>query len=231
MTENKYKILIVDDERPIRRYLSAALGATYHILEAENAAEAITYTATQHPDVLLLDIGLPDEDGIQVCRKIREWSNVPIIIISVREDEEGKIKALDAGADDYITKPFGTGELMARIRVSLRRNQTTVDNESVFEDSALRVDLVARSVTVSDEPVSLTPNEYDILKILIQHAGKVLTHRFILTKVWGDTYADDNHLLQVNISNLRKKIELDPTRPRHITTEPGIGYRFSVNTN
>ena len=226
MTENKARVLIVDDEKPIRKFLSAALGSMYHITEAENCSDAVSMAAIQHPDLILLDMGLPDGSGVDVTSRIREWSQVPILILSVRDDEVGKVSALDAGADDYITKPFGTGELMARIRVALRRTETALSNESIYEDDTLRIDLSLRQVFVQGQSVSLTPNEYDLLKLLLQHQGKVLTHHFILTKVWGDGYAQDNHILQVNISNLRKKIEVDPSRPAHITTDPGIGYRF-----
>lgn len=228
MTENLPRILVVDDERPIRRFLSASLGTHYLVSEAASGMEAIQVAASERPDLVILDLGLPDLDGVEVTRRLREWTQVPIIIVSVREQEADKIAALDAGADDYLTKPFGAGELMARIRVALRRAAQT-ENEPIFSSGNLMVDLTRRLVTVQAQPVTLTPTEYDLLKTLIKHAGKVLTHRQILRIVWGINYENDTHILQVNISNLRRKIEPDPARPAHIVTEPGVGYRLKVN--
>ncbi len=227
MTDNLPRILIVDDERPIRRFLNASLNGKYAINEAANGEEAIRAVTTERPDLVILDLGLPDLDGVEVTRRLREWTQVPIIIVSVREQEADKIAALDAGADDYLTKPFGAGELMARIRVALRRS-IQIENEPVFASGNLRVDLTLRIVTVCDHPVTLTPIEYDLLKTLIKHAGKVLTHRHLLRAVWGNSYESDTHILQVNISNLRRKIEPDPARPAHIITEPGVGYRLKI---
>ncbi len=228
MTENLPRILVVDDERPIRRFLSASLSGKYLISEAANGEEAIRAVTTERPDLVILDLGLPDLDGVEVTRRLREWTQVPIIIVSVREQESDKIAALDAGADDYLTKPFGAGELMARIRVALRRSAQG-EAEPVFASGGLRVDLTLRGVTVDSQPVTLTPTEYDLLKTLIKYAGKVLTHRHLLRSVWGNSYESDTHILQVNISNLRRKIEPDPTRPTHIITEPGVGYRLKIS--
>ncbi len=226
MPEIKPKILITDDERSIRKFLLASLSAAYTIIEAEDGSQAIQLAAAENPDLILLDLGLPDMDGVEVTRRIREWSKTPIIVISVRDDEQGKIDALDAGADDYVTKPFGAGELMARIRVALRRVGTADEPLPLFESGALKVNLTLRQVHNREELVQLTPTEYDLLKLFILHQGKVLTHRHILFTVWGAGYESDIHVLQVNISNLRRKIEPDPSRPTFITTEPGIGYRF-----
>ncbi len=178
------------------------------------------------PDLVILDLGLPDMDGIEVTRRIREWSKIPIIILSVREQEDDKIAALDAGADDYLTKPFGMGELLARIRTVIRR-QTTGNSEPVLTIGGLVVDLANRLVTANGKEVQLTPTEYDILRALVIHAGKVLTNRQLLKQVWGEGY-DDLHILRVNISNLRHKLEPDPSRPTYIHTEPGVGYRLKV---
>jgi two-component system, OmpR family, KDP operon response regulator KdpE len=220
------RVLVVDDERAIRRYLHAALNAQgIEVIEASNGEEALRFVAVNRPDVIILDLGLPDLDGVEVTRRMREWTEIPIIILSVREQESDKITALDAGADDYLTKPFGTGELMARIRASLRRS-THPENEPVIEVNQLKVDLARRLVTVVNEEISLTPIEYDILRLLAQNSGKVLTHRQLLQKVWGHAYEEDLHLLRVNISNLRRKIEPDPSRPYYIQTEAGVGYRL-----
>jgi two-component system KDP operon response regulator KdpE len=178
--------------------------------------------------VILLDLGLPDIDGIEVVRRIREWSSVPIIILSVREREGDKVAALDTGADDYLTKPFGVDELLARIRAALRRSLQQVP-EPVFTSGGLQVDLNLRQVTVEGNEVQLTPTEYDILRLFVTHAGKVLTHSQIIKQVWGLTYLEQPHVLRVNISNLRRKIEIDPSRPRHIVTELGVGYRLKNN--
>lgn len=220
------KILVVDDERPIRRFLSASLGSRYTILEAENGEDAIQAAAVNHPDVIILDLGLPDMDGIEVTRRLREWTEVPVIVISVRDGELDKVAALDAGADDYLTKPFGTSELLARIRVALRRSNKPETESVVYQNDDLLVDFVKREVRVKDQPVTLTPTEYSILQTLVNHAGKVLTHQQLIKKVWGGNYEIDTHLLRVNVSNLRRKIESDPLKPQHIITEPGVGYRL-----
>lgn len=228
MGESGQRILVVDDETSIRRYLRAALSAQgFTIYEAADGQEALNAVVSNHPDLIILDLGLPDFDGIEVTRRLREWSQTPIIILSVREAENDKIAALDAGADDYLTKPFGTGELMARIRVALRRMMGTPD-EPVLQVDNLKMDISRRLVTVGDNQISLTPIEYEILRLLLQNAGKVLTHRQLLKQVWGTAYESEMHILRVNISNLRRKIEPDPSRPHYLLTEPGVGYRIRV---
>jgi two-component system KDP operon response regulator KdpE len=227
MTLANQRVLVVDDEAPIRRYLKAALSAQgLTVFEAGSGGEAINAVLSHRPDIIILDLGLPDIDGIEVTRRLREWSQTPIIILSVREAEQDKIAALDAGADDYLTKPFGTGELLARMRVALRK-QPSAASEPVFQSGGLTVDFSRRLVTANGGEVQLTPTEYDLLKVLVTHAGKVITHRQLLRQVWGDGY-DDMHILRVNISNLRGKIEPDPSRPTYIHTEPGVGYRLKV---
>ncbi len=228
MNTSRMSVLIVDDEKAIRRFLRAALSSYgYQVLEAENGQIALTTATESLPTVIILDLGLPDMDGVQVTRQLREWYHGPIIILSVRDQESDKIAALDAGADDYLTKPFGVGELMARIRVVLRRSNKPVD-EPVFELDDLKVDLPRRLVFLHGQEVDLTPTEYDILRILVQHAGRVLTHRQILREVWGAPYETETHLLRVNVSNLRRKIEPDPNQPRFVITEPGVGYRLKT---
>lgn len=226
MTDIPLNILIVDDEPAIRRFLHTSLGAYGHVInEASCGEDALKAAATGRPDLIILDLGLPDLDGVEVTRRLREWTQVPIIILSVREHENDKINALDAGADDYLTKPFGIGELMARIRVALRRSAHPAD-EPIYQIEDLCVDLAKRRVTVSEREISLTPTEYDLLRVLVQYAGKVITHRQLLRLVWGDVYENETHLLRVNMSNLRRKLEADPARPRYILTEPGVGYRL-----
>jgi len=224
---NLPRILVVDDEVAIQRFLKTVLSAEeFSLHQAENGHTALAAAATVKPDLILLDLGLPDMDGIEIIRRIREWSTVPIIVLSVRERENDKVQALDAGADDYLTKPFGIGELLARMRASLRRAVQQVP-EPIYRVDGLEVDLERRRVTVRDEEVQLTPTEYDLLRLLVTHAGKVLTHGQILRQIWGVAYVEQPHVLRVNISNLRRKIEADPSRPRYITTEPGVGYRLT----
>lgn len=219
------RILVVDDEASIRRYLRAALGAQgLTVYESASGEEALQAVLSHRPDIIILDLGLPDIDGIEVTRRLREWSQTPIIILSVREAEQDKIAALDAGADDYLTKPFGTGELLARMRAALRK-QSSMANEPVFQSGGLIMDFSRRLVSVNEQEVQLTPTEYDLLKVLVTHAGKVITHHHLLRQVWGEGY-EDMHILRVNISNLRGKIEPDPARPTYIHTEPGVGYRL-----
>jgi two-component system, OmpR family, KDP operon response regulator KdpE len=228
MGETGQRVLVVDDENAIRRYLRTALAAQgFNIYEATNGQEALNAVVEYRPDVIILDLGLPDFDGIEVTRRLREWSNTPIIILSVREAEQDKIAALDAGADDYLTKPFGTGELMARMRVVMRRLAGKPD-EPVVQVDNLQMDLSRRMVTVSGNPVALTPTEYELLRLLLQNAGKVITHRQLLRQVWGTAYESEMHVLRVNISNIRRKIEPDPSRPHYLLTEPGVGYRIRV---
>jgi len=227
MSEPSVRILVVDDERSIRRFLRASLGSQFAIFEAANGEEALAAVVTDRPDVIILDLGLPDIDGVEVTRRLREWTQIPIIVISVREQEKDKIAALDAGADDYLTKPFGVGELMARLRAALRRSAQG-EVEPVFTSGDLEVDLSQREVRAGGQPIALTPTEYDLLRTLVRHAGKVLTHDQLLRAVWGTAYENETHMLQVNISNLRRKIEPDPVRPIYIITEPGVGYRLKV---
>ena len=223
------RILIVDDEPAILRFLGTALNTgEFSLHQAEDGHTALAAAATVKPDIILLDLGLPDIDGIEVVRRVREWSHAPIIVLSVREREDDKVAALDAGADDYLTKPFGIAELLARIRVALRHSLQEAP-EPVIRIGDLEMDLARRMVSVQGERVQLTPTEYELLRLLAIHAGKVMTHSQILRKIWGVAYADQQNVLRVNISNLREKIELDPSRPRYIITEPGVGYRLKEN--
>jgi two-component system KDP operon response regulator KdpE len=227
-TANLPRILVVDDEAAIQRFLHTALDTgEFFLLQAENGHAALAAATSARPDIILLDLGLPDMDGVEVIRRIREWSQIPIIVLSVREREDDKVKALDAGADDYLTKPFGIAELLARIRVALRRSVHQAP-EPVYRIGALEVDLARRRVLADGGEVQLTPTEYDLLRLLVVHAGKVLTHGQILRQIWGVAYVEQPHVLRVNISNLRHKIEPEPSRPRYILTEPGVGYRMKM---
>lgn len=229
MNEKGLRVLVVDDERAIRRFLRTSLSAyNYMVYEASSGQEALTAVIAHRPDLLILDLGLPDMDGVEVIRQLREWTRLPILVLSVRERETDKISALDAGADDYLTKPFGIGELMARLRAAVRRT-AQLDPEPVFTMEGLVVDLARRRVTSQNREVQLTPTEYDLLRVLVLNAGKVLTHRQLLRQVWGLGYEEEMHLLRVNISNLRRKIEPEPSRPYFIVTEPGVGYRLRSN--
>jgi two-component system KDP operon response regulator KdpE len=229
MPDGGLRVLVVDDEPAIRRFLRSVLTAHGHtVWEAPDGNRAIEQMAQVRPDLVILDLGLPDMDGIEVTRRIREWSSLPIIILSVRGQETDKISALDAGADDYLTKPFGAGELLARMRVAMRRVAPTA-NEAVFVTGDLTIDLARRLVTQAGKDVQLTPTEYDLLRVLVTYAGKVLTHHQLLRQVWGPGYEPESHLLQVNISNLRRKLEPDPSRPRFLVTEPGVGYRLRID--
>jgi two-component system, OmpR family, KDP operon response regulator KdpE len=222
-------VLIVDDEPQIRRFLRTSLSAHgYRVIEAAGGQEAMTLLATERPELVLLDLGLPDIDGLEVIRRLREWSMVPIIVVSVRGREAEKIEALDCGADDYVTKPFGMGELLARMRTALRHRLQAEVDEPVFRSAGLSVDLVRRLVTIDGQEVKLTPKEYDLLRILVTHAGKVITHRQLLREVWGPASVHETHYLRVYIGQLRQKLEPDPTQPRYLLTEPGVGYRLRV---
>ncbi len=228
MTEIKPRILIADDEKAIRRFLHLALEARdYSIFEADCGQAAIDTVVTQKPDLLILDLGLPDMDGIEVVKMLRQWTRIPIIILSIRGAEMDKIEALDAGADDYLTKPFSIGELIARVKAALRRSASPADSP-VFTSGDLRVDLGKRLVMRGEEEVQLTRTEYDLLRMLVVHAGKVLTQGQLLREVWGHTQGDVVHILHVNISTLRRKIEIEPGNPRLIITEPGVGYRLKT---
>lgn len=222
-------VLVVEDEPQMLRFLRTALAAQdYRVVEAETAKAALVAATTQNPEIILLDLGLPDADGIGLARQIREWSHVPIIVISARGKEDDKVKALDAGADDYLTKPFGVNELLARMRVALRHaaQAGTDTSTSVLTVDELRIDQVRREVSVAGREVHLTPTEYRLLVLLAKNAGKVLTHRQILKEVWGPPYANETHYLRVFMTQLRRKIEADPARPHLLVTEPGVGYRM-----
>ncbi len=225
MTEGAL-VLVVDDEAQIRRFLRISLEANgYRVDETNNGQDAIDKAAQLRPDLIILDLGLPDMDGFEVLKRLREWTKTPVIILSVRDENRDKISALDAGADDYLSKPFSVEELMARIRVAQRHAQPDQE-EAVFTSGHLQVDLARRLVTVRGEPVKLTPTEYALLRLLIQHAGKVLTHRQILREVWGAEYVNETHYLRVYFAQLRQKLEDDPALPQIILTEPGVGYRL-----
>jgi two-component system, OmpR family, KDP operon response regulator KdpE len=226
MTETGSHILVVDDERAIRRFLKTALTAQgYQVTEVYSGEEALNAVVQSTPDVIILDLGLPGMDGIEVTQRLREWTHTPIIILSVQDREDDKIRALDAGADDYLTKPFSVNELMARIRVAMRHTLSK-EADAIFYKGNLEVDLTKRIVKVEGSEVSLTPTEYDLLRALVHHAGKVITHSQLLREVRGSSYADETHLLRVHMSNLRKKIEPDLNHPEYIVTEPGVGYRL-----
>jgi len=223
---DKVQALVVDDEAQIRRFLRISLEAGgYRVHEAGTGKEGIFIAAKIRPDLIILDLGLPDMDGLAVVKQLREWTKTPIIILSVRDADLDKVAALDAGADDYLTKPFSTEELLARLRVALRHTLPEPDLR-VFTAGDLQVDLTRRLVTVRGEPVKLTPTEYALLRLMVQHAGRVLTHRQILKEVWGAAYVDESHYLRVYFSQLRQKLEENPALPKHLLTEPGVGYRL-----
>lgn len=229
MKEVPATILLIEDERQMRRFLRVTLQSEkYGVLEAETAADGLSQAATRNPDIVLLDLGLPDMDGLEAIEKLREWSVVPVIVISAREQEGDKIKALDGGADDYLTKPFGAGELLARIRAALRHAapKSQDQGEAVFVAEELRIDFLKRQVYCGTREVHLTPIEYRLLTVLVRNAGRVMTHRQILKEVWGPPYVEQTHYLRVFMNQLRKKIEADSTRPHFLLNEPGIGYRF-----
>ena len=220
-------VLVIDDEEPVRRFLQVALGGqSYQVIEAATGREGIAITMAQKPDVIILDLGLPDIDGVEVTKILRQSTQTPIIILSVRGSENDKIVALDASADDYLTKPFGIGELLARLPVTLRRSIQPADG-FVFTAGTLNVDMTKRLVTVEGKEIQLTPHEYGILRTLVAHAGKVITHHYLLKEVWGYGFENEFYLLRVNISNLRRKIEPDSARPIHIISEPSVGYRLN----
>lgn len=227
----KIHILVVDDEPQIGRMLRTQLAARgYEIEHVTTGGDALLAMSENPPDLVLLDLGLPDMEGLEVCRRLREWSTVPVIFLTVREEERSKVQALDAGGDDYVTKPFGIPELLARVRAVLRRTQEQPSNPSaVFESGELRVDLAARQVTVGEQEVRLTPTEYELLRMFILHADKTLTHRQLLAQIWGPEATTETQYLHVFIRQLRRKLETDPAKPRHFVTEPGVGYRFRTH--
>jgi two-component system KDP operon response regulator KdpE len=226
MDNHRLYILVVDDEPEIRRFLRVSLRANqFEVLEAENGLDALISIRKKKPDLMILDLGLPDIDGVEVTRRTRLISQLPIIILSVRDRETDKIQALDVGADDYLTKPFGVGELLARIRVVMRHSVKD-GKEQYYSIEGLEMDVARHQVLLNGKEVDLTPNEFDILLILIQNAGKVITHRMLIHEVWGTSTENDDRMLRVNISNLRKKIEPDPNQPNYLLTELGVGYRL-----
>jgi two-component system KDP operon response regulator KdpE len=232
MTDPKPLVLVVEDEPQMRKFVRIALAShDFRVLEASSAAEGVRQATSYTPDLVLLDLGRPDEDGMDVTRRLREWTSVPILIISARGQEETKVKALDEGADDYLTKPFGAAELLARIRVALRHAARAGDAASPVVEIGddVRVDLAKRIVRVRGEDVHLTPIEYKLLSELVKHAGMVMTHRHLLERVWGPGHAHQMQYLRVYMTQLRHKLELDPARPRFLVTEPGIGYRLKVD--
>jgi len=232
MPQNKETILLIEDEPQMERFLRIVLqGQGYNFYEAQTGQEGLTQAATRSPDIILLDLGLPDIDGLEVTRRLREWSDIPIIVLSAREQEQDKIKALDAGADDYLTKPFGAGELLARIRVAIRHKvmRQSTAGEPIFTIDNLRVDMLRRQVFLNEQEVHLTPIEYKLLTVLIQNAGKVVTHNQLLKEVWGPSYTKETQYLRVYMTQLRHKLESDPARPRFLINEPGIGYRLKID--
>jgi two-component system KDP operon response regulator KdpE len=227
MKPGDHLVLVIDDEPPIRRFLRASLSAEgYRVAEAATGDEGLKLAARQPPDLVILDLGLPTIDGQEVLRRLREWLAAPVLVLTARDQESQKIEALDAGADDYLTKPFGVGELLARMRTALRHANRTGPESSVLAIGELRVDLAARLVLRRGERLQLTPLEYKLLATLMKHSGKVLTHRFLLREVWGPHASQETHYLRVFVAGLRRKLEDDPARSRYIQTEQGVGYRF-----
>ena len=227
MSEPNPVILVIEDEVQMRRFLRASLTSnSYQVVESETAEDGLAQAASRAPDLVLLDLGLPDQDGLVVTQRLREWTKTPIIVISARGREEDKIQALDAGADDYLTKPFGVGELLARIRVALRNSARGELGSSQFAVGTLKIDLVRRQVLMSGQEVHLTPIEYKLLATLIKYAGRVITHRQLLKEVWGPNSSEQTQYLRVYMGQLRHKLEQNPSRPRYLTTEPGVGYRL-----
>lgn len=228
--DNKPYILVVEDDKPIRNFITAALAAQkYKYSETDNGIEAVALSLSNNPDLIILDLGLPDIDGIEVISKIREWSKTPIIIVSARENERQKVEALDKGADDYLTKPFGIGELLARIRVALRHfvtNGDEIKSMDTFKVKNLCIDFIKRQVIINDEEVHLTPIEYKIMELLCKYSGKVLTHNFIINEIWGAVIGNETQSLRVFMASLRRKIEKDPAQPEYIYTEVGVGYKL-----
>ncbi|MVX66681.1 response regulator [Clostridium chromiireducens] len=229
--DSKPYILVVEDDKPIRNFIVASLKAQgFNYIETEKGAEAIALSMSHKPDLIILDLGLPDMDGIDVIANIRQWSKVPIIIVSARESERQKIEALDKGADDYLTKPFGIGELLARVRVSLRHRVSSAnekENIEIFKVKGLIVDFNKRKITIDNEDIHLTPIEYKIMALLCKYSGKVLTHNFIIHEIWGSVVGNETQSLRVFMASLRRKIEKNPAEPQYIYTEVGVGYRLA----
>ncbi|MBC7781925.1 MAG: response regulator [Proteobacteria bacterium] len=224
-------ILVIDDEAPIRRFVRASLHANgFVVIEADRGERGLLDAANRAPDLMILDLGLPDIDGLVVVKRLREWSAMPVIVLSARTGERDKIDALDAGADDYLTKPFGTGEMLARVRVALRHRARTAQDtpQTSLNFGEVVIDLAARRVTRAGTPVHLTPTEYRLMAELARHGGKVLTHRHLLREVWGPARIEQNHYLRIYMAELRRKLEVDPARPQYLMTEQGVGYRLEV---
>lgn len=229
MPIGNFLVLVIEDEQPIRRFLKASLtNEGYRVVEASTGEEGLKLAVQQPPDLVVLDLGLPGMDGQEVLRQLREWLKAPILILSARDQEQQKIAALDGGADDYVTKPFGVGELLARMRTALRHANPVGAESSEIKIGDLRVDLAARLVFRGSNPIHFTPLEYKLLTTMLKNSGKVLTHRYLLREVWGPQDSQENHYLRVFVANLRRKLEDDPTQPRFILTEQGIGYRFAA---
>jgi len=230
MTEIAPTALLVEDERQIRRFVRAAMeGEGWHVAEADTMKQGLVEAGTRKPDLVVLDLGLPDGNGVDFIREFRAWSSVPIIVLSARTGETDKIEALDAGADDYLTKPFGVGELLARVRATLRRKAPAdAGSAGVFHFGNVVIDQINRTVTRKGERIHLTPIEYRLLTVLIASAGKVLTHRHLLREVWGPSFVESSHYVRIYVGHLRQKLEDDPAQPRHFLTETGVGYRFQV---
>jgi two-component system KDP operon response regulator KdpE len=231
MTESKYNAVVVEDDPQIRRFLRTVLPSEgFEVFEADTGERGLVEAATRKPDVVIVDLGLPDMDGARLIARLREWSQVPIVVLSARTREQDKIAALDAGADDYLVKPFGVGELMARLRVALRHGAARAGGaaEPAFTTGELTVDLAARRVAVAGREIKPTPIEYRLLAALVKHAGMVVTHRQLLREVWGPSYVEHTHTLRVHMASLRRKLETDPARPRYLLTEIGVGYRLAA---
>ena len=226
--KTKFKVLIVDDEPQIRRLLRMTLEANdYQVFEEGTVKEGLLSVTMNHPDLVLLDLGLPDDDGMVFLHRLREWSTLPVIVVTVKDDENIKVTALDSGADDYVTKPFNTGELLARIRVAIRHS-LRLDESPVFTSGRLKIDMTNRIVTVDEQEIKLTVTEYSLLSLFARNAGKVLTHSYISRQIWSNPYADNAQILRVHIGQIRKKIERDPSIPELLITEPGVGYRLKI---
>jgi two-component system KDP operon response regulator KdpE len=231
MAESKPTILVIEDEPALQKFLRVTLSSqNYHVVEAGNGSDGLRLAVSDQPDLIVLDLGLPDMDGIEVTKRIREWSAIPIIVVSARGKEQDKVAALDVGADDYLTKPFGVGELMARVRVALRHLAAAKQSsgDPVFEVGSLRIDLASREISIDGKIVHLTPNEFRLLAVLVKHAGKVLTHRQLLKEVWGPDSDEQTHYLRVYMNQLRQKLEKDPAQPKYLLTESGVGYRLVI---